>query len=268
MRVAVLIATLIALAGVAPAVSGPLADVDRTIGKQPEYRSRSAQYCLLIFGPEARTRVWLVRDGDRLYVDRNADGDLTGPDEQVTADAKWSKPERGTFTFHGGDISDGLLVHKHLHVNILQIDHLAEDDEQVKSARARDPTTRGCSITLEVEMPGWKGHGLGGRVVQQASVWDSHGLLQFGDSPQQAPVLHFAGPWQATLYGPQTLRVGRETDFILGVGTPGIGPGTTVFTEYEELIPEAAFPRVEIAYEVKDEGDPPVHEQYELKQRC
>src|SRR5262249_61926022 len=30
------------------------------------------RYCLLVFGPEARTRGWLVEDGGTLSVDRNA----------------------------------------------------------------------------------------------------------------------------------------------------------------------------------------------------
>lgn len=268
MRLAIRIAALIALAVIRPASATPLPGADRTIGAEPQYQTESPRYCLLVFGPEAKTRVWLVRDGDRLYVDRNADGDLTGADEQVTADEKWSKPERGTFVFHAGDIRDGAFIHKDLQVNILQIDHLADDYEYVKAALASDAATRGWLITLDVELPGWKGNGLGGRVAQAASIGDPQGLLQFGDSPQRAPVLRFGGPWQVTLYGPQTLRAGRETDLILGVGTPGAGPGTTVFTSYEELIPETAYPRVEIAYRPQNEGDPPVRERYELKQRC
>ena len=31
--------------------------------------------------PEAQTRVWIVQDGDTLYVDRNGNGDLTEPGE-------------------------------------------------------------------------------------------------------------------------------------------------------------------------------------------
>src|SRR5262249_48917300 len=41
------------------------------------------RYLLLVFGSEARTRVWLVEDGNTLYVDRNANGDLTEAGEAV-----------------------------------------------------------------------------------------------------------------------------------------------------------------------------------------
>ncbi len=56
--------------------------IERTIAKEPAYKNKP-KYCLLVFGPEATTRVWLVQDGDLLYVDRNANGDLTEKDEQV-----------------------------------------------------------------------------------------------------------------------------------------------------------------------------------------
>ena len=39
------------------------------------------RYCLLLFGPQAKTRVWIVEAGEMLYVDRNANGDLTEPGE-------------------------------------------------------------------------------------------------------------------------------------------------------------------------------------------
>ena len=51
-----------------------LAKIDRTIRHEPAYRSKAPRYCLLVFGPEARTRVWLVLDGDTVYLDRNGNG--------------------------------------------------------------------------------------------------------------------------------------------------------------------------------------------------
>jgi hypothetical protein len=48
-----------------------LATIERKIDKLPQLTSAQPIYCLLVFGPEAMTRVWLVRDGDVLYVDRN-----------------------------------------------------------------------------------------------------------------------------------------------------------------------------------------------------
>ena len=64
------------------AASADLAAVDRALTKEPKYQS-APRYCLLVFGPEAKTRVWLVVDGDTLYVDRNGDGDLTAETKRV-----------------------------------------------------------------------------------------------------------------------------------------------------------------------------------------
>src|SRR5207248_11337516 len=50
--------------------------MDRAIKKEPVYQTRTPKYGLLVFGPEGKDRVWLVRDGDTLYVDRNGNGDL------------------------------------------------------------------------------------------------------------------------------------------------------------------------------------------------
>ena len=44
-----------------------LTKIDRKIAKEPAYQNEP-KYCLLVFGPEAKTRVWLVLDNDTLYV--------------------------------------------------------------------------------------------------------------------------------------------------------------------------------------------------------
>jgi hypothetical protein len=66
----------------APATAIDLTKIDRTITKEPAYKAKP-EYCLLVFGPEAKFRAWLVIDGDTLYVDRNGNGDLTEPGEKV-----------------------------------------------------------------------------------------------------------------------------------------------------------------------------------------
>src|SRR4051794_40098852 len=74
--------SLFALAlAVAPAWAVDYAQINRTLVKEPAYQSKSPQYALLLFGPEAKLRVWVVLDGETLFVDRNGDGDLTGKDK-------------------------------------------------------------------------------------------------------------------------------------------------------------------------------------------
>jgi hypothetical protein len=81
-------ALLLALCSLSPAVGPsppPAVDysrVERKLTREPAYRSKSPRYALLLFGPRAAVRVWVVLDGEEVYVDRNADGDLTGKDRR------------------------------------------------------------------------------------------------------------------------------------------------------------------------------------------
>jgi hypothetical protein len=75
-----------------------LVKIYRAIAKQPVYHN-TPKYCLLLFGPQAKTRIWLVLDGDVLYVDRNGNGDLTEKGERVAA----QKPNN---VYSAGDITE------------------------------------------------------------------------------------------------------------------------------------------------------------------
>src|SRR5882724_5540093 len=95
-----------------------LGKVEGTLRKEPAYQTKTPKYGLLVFGPEAADRVWLVHDGDTLYVDRNGNGDLTEPGEKIKAKADKSRDhaEFG-YTFEVGDLSVGGKVHKGLSVS-------------------------------------------------------------------------------------------------------------------------------------------------------
>ncbi len=85
MRLSRLVPALAALAlSASPAASADLTKIDRAIAKEPAYKTKNPKYCLLVFGPEAKTRVWVVDDGGTVYVDRNCNGDLT--DDARTGD--------------------------------------------------------------------------------------------------------------------------------------------------------------------------------------
>src|SRR5262245_60585571 len=255
---------LTALPAFAPAAD--LTRIERRLLREPVYKGRP-KYCLLVFGPQAKTRVWLVQDGDTLYVDKNGNGDLTEPGEKIAAEKREGADE-GEYTFKVREIRDGTRLHKELTVWVAKIDYRADQDDSVKALLAKNPKARGYGVMAEVEMPGWKGAALGGRVQQRVSYIDVNGVLQFGNEPQEAPVIHFGGPWQVTLFGRHKFIVGRPADLCLGVGTAGVGPGTTAWVDYEGVIPENAYPIVEITYAPKQPGLPPVRERHELKHRC
>jgi hypothetical protein len=87
LRLAVIVALLVAAA---PAPAVDYAKVARTLTREPAYESKAPKYALLLFGPQARVRVWVVLDGNVVYLDRNGDGDLTGKEERfaTAADCK------------------------------------------------------------------------------------------------------------------------------------------------------------------------------------
>jgi hypothetical protein len=70
------------LVAAVPARGVDYAKIDRRLAKEPTYASKSPKFALLLFGPEAKLRVWVALDGDVVYLDRNGDGDLTAEGER------------------------------------------------------------------------------------------------------------------------------------------------------------------------------------------
>jgi hypothetical protein len=225
-----------------------------------------------VFGPEAKTRVWLVLDGDTLYVDRNGNSDLTEPGEKVFGKKKGDSVLYETVnTFDIGELRDGGRRNLKGTLTVTHLDSangLSQFSADVKALLARDPRARSYHLHMEVEVPGHRGVGTDGRVLEWAGPDNPDGWLQFADRPQDAPVLHFGGPWTITLYSRPTLRLNREVEMYLGVGTPGRGQGTFVFIGYEGAVPADLFPRAEITFPPRRPGDAPVKAVYELKERC
>jgi hypothetical protein len=71
---------LVSLLMDAPALAVDYDNIDRSISKEPAY-SGKPEFALLLIGAEAR-RVWVVVDGETIYIDRNSDGDLTAANER------------------------------------------------------------------------------------------------------------------------------------------------------------------------------------------
>src|SRR5262249_37812335 len=119
MRMLTLIPTLLVIGSTAVTAQGAdLTKIDRTIAKEPTYKS-NPKYCLLVFGPEAKMRVWLVLDGDVLYVDRNGNGDLTEEGERLVAARKtWVVGVKGRI-WTVGDVAapGGKVIYKGLTVS-------------------------------------------------------------------------------------------------------------------------------------------------------
>jgi RNA polymerase sigma factor (sigma-70 family) len=268
-----------------------LSKVDRTFKKEPAYKA-GPKYCLLAFGPGAKQRVWLVLDGDTLYVDRKGNGDLTEEGERVRAPA-FSPSEHYLFSrersIEIGDISVGGLTHTGLVVKQAEYRRkavLPKDDipsaiteqelqEHFDKIWKQVPDGIASRVYIELDM---KCYGLfgdtEGRRVRHMAWVDRNGVLAFAGRPKDAPVVHFGGPLTLYLRPGEKLRRGGEpagesdvftgTETSFWLGTAGLGPGTFAVMSHDP-VPEGAHPVAEIRFPAKDKGGRPVSRTYTLK---
>ena len=228
-----------ALAGVFWAncvIAGDLSKIDKTIAKEPVYETEVPKYCLLVFGPEAKTRVWLVIDGDQLYADRNGNGDLTDEGERKRAITSGGK--EGTF-FEFGALTT--INGKKVHLAVRHHPKQAEADRLILSIDGRD--------------------------LQYVSS-DEKGPLRFSDRPKDAPVVYFNGPLAMRPFPDQTLvRNGRMQEFSTTIGTHGLGHGTFASLACDQ-VPKDVHPVAEFEFPPKTAGGETIKVRVSLDQRC
>jgi hypothetical protein len=257
---------LLVLVGSVPAWAADLTKVERRLVKEPAYKSGSPRYALLAFGPDARDRVWIVKDGDTLYVDRNGNGDLTDPGEKVAAGKE--SGEDG-LSFEVGDLDVGGKKHYRLRAIVQPLKAMLSEDAKVpglEAAVAKDPTGVSMLFTLDITAPHLVAKGT---VTIVAGPIDISGPLVLAKKAADAPIIHLGGPLAVSfLRETPSLRRGRSTLWTLTVGTPGLGAGTFATIGYEGAIPDSAYPTAEVTYSPAKPGSPPVKKLYELKERC
>jgi hypothetical protein len=245
-----------------------LSKVDRTIKKEPAYKGKP-RYCLLVFGPEAETRVWLVLDGDTLFVDRNGNGDLTEEGKRIAAPAL--RPGANPFctrerSIQAGTVSVGGLTHTDLVVGQMEFRRAMpgwQEDMDSVWRQAPDGVVYEVSVKLDPRCYGRFGGATGRRVKHLAFV-DRNGWLAFADRPQGAPVIHFGGPLTLHVRPGEKLQRGEGPEPVnLWLGAPGSGPGTFAIMWYD-LVPPDVHPVLDVRFSAKQ----PVTRRYVLKQRC
>jgi hypothetical protein len=262
---------------------GPAADltkIARAIAKEPTYRTKAPRYCLLAFGPEARSRVWLVLDGDVVYVDRNGNGDLTDPGERVPMPPlKASKhplfqEERDVEL---GDIREGELTHTGLGLEQVRVrrDIQPKDRNQREFLRQARDIPDGfmyyVRVSVDLSWPSGPRDRPAARVLQNAYE-DRDGLLSFAASPKDAPVIHFNGPLTLGLLPGQALiRGDKGEDLRASITTPGLGNGATAYLYHSTragLVPEGVHPVADVEYPAGRPGKKPPAARVALTQRC
>ena len=219
-----------------------LTKIDRTIAKEPSYQAKP-RYCLLVFGPDAKHRVWLVFDEDTLCVDTNGNGDLTEAGEQVK-----SIKNDGTFIGQGAP-RDPLAKNRYF-----ALQELREAEGKARHTRIRIWRTFaadgredfGVSMLLRGELQRYQQ--AGGRYAQ----------LSLGDSPKDAPVLHFDGPLTFGLsFPPQPFVRGKLNHLAVGVGSAGLGKNAFTFLT-NAAIPPGLNATAEIEFAGKSAAAMPI----------
>ena len=224
------LAVLIAVGCTLQAGAADLAKIERKILKEPVYEGKP-RYALLVFGKEAKTRIWIVNDGRKFYVDRNGNGDLTEPGEVVT------NPNASGFTIDQIVERDG-TVHNNLYLYLN-----ANDTFRMRLGQTRQ---------LGNQFVGWG--------VMERPTW--------GDKPANAPIIHFKGPLTLERYGPMvTIPRGdggnRSYKLRLLLGTPGLGAGT--FASFSDVCSrELGAVQAEIEYPDAWGRDEPLSQRTEL----
>jgi hypothetical protein len=240
------IGALLVAAGFLCAAPPDLSRVDRSIRKEPAYRA-APRYCLLVFGPEADVRVWLVRDGDTLHVDRNANGDLTEPGESVQATGRRELmtvkdgkqvPYRD-LSFDAGKIAPPGTSTTHTGLSLTQYQ------------TGDDPADDVLSIVVD-------------GTTKQYAGW---GPL-FADSRERAPVLHLGGSLRPRYLRREAFSLSeQDPELSVCFVTPGVGKPSFSLLAYE-AVPPNIHPQAEIEWPGDGPDGRPVRTTAILSHRC
>jgi hypothetical protein len=257
------------LAMVAPAMAGEptaidLAQIDRSIVKEPRYVGKP-HYALVVVGPRAEHRSWLVMDGDEtLYFDRNGNGDLTDPEDHIRLDAE------ATEKMHMAEESS------HSGMNVFDLGKMSgvalRFDYWVRKRGFVPADERLRKFAREREANDWE-NGTLWRLAVKGSQAQNPVLL--AARPADAQILHLDGPLTFALkWGEfQSLQPWpKATVFDVHIGTSALPPRNynqrmfAPLTEFE--IPRDVHPRAKFEFPPKSPGSDPVVRTVELDLRC
>jgi hypothetical protein len=218
--------------------NAPLPKIIYSIAKEPVYRSQP-KYCLLAFHQALGVFVWMVEDGDRLFVDKNANGDLTDDGNPLEpTDIRGDGGNRKDFSYKLDAIcpADGS---RHTHFQLRRWNY------------GEDRDSYGLSLRVGDKMPmyaGWFG-----------TFWS--------DSHTTAPIIRFAGPFKPVMLRRDFFEIGESKQRLsLGLFHPGSTKGAESRLSIEAL-PDTVVPVLTILW--PSSGDrKPLLTTHPLKQRC
>jgi RNA polymerase sigma factor (sigma-70 family) len=234
--------------------------------KEPKY-CHEPRYALLVFGPKRQQRVWVVLDGTTLYVDRNGDGDLTGPGERLEP----NNPTDGSNRFG----NPGSHTHFDVYDFTVQAGAAGTSKFRLEHWVRAEKFTPTTDFEKKLHAKWLELH------YENATLWRLEGQgqgqtpLLFMPKPADAQVCALDGPLTFVVKLPeyqvlQRGEAGCDLAFhIVGMGRPALGAEQQFFNPLAtKEVPAGAHLEVEIEYPAKTANDPPLRRKYLLKQRC
>ena len=212
--------------------------LDRTIIKEPAYQS-TPKYSLITLGNSGDVKVWMVEDGRRLFVDKNANGDLTDDGPPI---------EPGKVRDMGANLWDfeyllGAITptngSRHTSFVLRRWNYNEKEDSY------------GLSLSVGAKMPmyaGWFG-----------TFWSTN--------REAAPVIHFGGPFTPKLLRRKEFTMGETQQRLsLCFLNPGSGAGAESRLSIDAL-PRFVVPKLNIEWPTAG-GGAPLRTSHALTQRC
>ena len=222
----------------ARASTNVLSYIDRTIIKEPLYQF-TPKYSLITLGNSGDAKVWMVEDGKRLFVDRNANGDLTDDGPPIEpGNVRHLDANRWDFEYSLDAITP-TIGSRHTSFILRRWNYNDKEDSY------------GLSLSVDGQMPmyaGWFG-----------SFWSTN--------REQAPVMHFGGPFTPKLLRRKEFTIGETHERLsLCFLNPGSGPGAESRLSIDAL-PRFVVPELSIEWPTAD-GGAPLRTSYLLIKRC
>jgi hypothetical protein len=221
-----------------------LSKLGRHIRREPVYTAKQPLYGVLVFGPRADKPIWMALDKskpdaacyDVLYLDRNADGDLTASEERLIA-----KSPEGSPLFTLAEFTDPATGAIHT-------------DFQVR--------VTGNQPTVMVSLK-WRGKmTMGGGYPPDPGEY-----MRLSPNPKTAPMVWFQGdgPFRFQRWYGRQLTIGDADDFKVFLGQLGEGPST--FCSFlEHVLPAGEAVQATLIF--RDDAGKERHEICQLKERC
>jgi len=234
--------------------------------KEPNY-NHEPRYALLVFGPKREQRVWMVLDGTTLYVDRNANGDLTEPGKRLEP----HNPRDGSNRF------DNAGSHTHFDEFEFTVQAGVGGTSKFKLqhwVRAENFVPK-TDFDKKLHAQWLKLHHENSTLWRQEGQGQGQTPLVFMPKPRDAQVCALDGPLTFVVKLPeyQVLKHGEAGgDLALHVavlGRPHLGAEQQFYNPLAtKEVPAGAHLEVDIEYPAKAANTPPLRRKYLLKERC